>query len=188
MNQDDMSAVAVVNGEADAMAIWHVAAEPVAQTSRLCGAWVTDDPDVQQNVTAARKVVLLDAESKDRIAGLLPKAQGVIDLKATSLAIARHIDELSEIHRASRTPKGTARAPINWPSMQPIPEPDVPPMVPTGVVEDPIIRTTIAMARWIADLADTWSSVEMIRTSREHLSGGNPVPLPLPFVLDSYTA
>lgn len=28
----------MVNGDADMMAIWHVAVEPVAQTARLCGA------------------------------------------------------------------------------------------------------------------------------------------------------
>lgn len=33
-----MSAIAVVNGDADMMAIWHVVVEPVAQTARLRGA------------------------------------------------------------------------------------------------------------------------------------------------------
>lgn len=57
------------------------------------------------------------------------------------------------------------------------------PSVPSGVVEDPLIRSTIAASRWIADLADLWSAIETIRTSRPHLAGGNPVATPLPFVM-----
>jgi hypothetical protein len=50
-------------------------------------------------------------------------------------------------------------------------------------VEDPLICSTIAVARWLADLADTWSAIETIRASKSHLSIGSPSPRPLPFVL-----
>lgn len=183
MNPDDMSAIAVVNSDADMMAIWHVAVEPVAQTARLCGAWVTDDLDVQQKVVAARKVVVFADQSNDHITALLAYARGVIDLKATLEAVEQNIEVVNNIHRASRTPKGNPRAPLIWPALPPMLDWDALPMVPVGVVEDPLIRSTIAASRWIADLADLWSAIETIRTSRPHLAGENRGAGALPLVL-----
>jgi hypothetical protein len=31
----------------------------------------------------------------------------------------------------------------------------------------------LAVARWVADLAEAWSSVETTRTSKEHLADGD---------------
>ncbi|CPT65826.1 Uncharacterised protein [Mycobacteroides abscessus] len=184
MNPDDMSAVAVVHGDADRMAIWHVAAEPIVQTSRLCGAWLTEDRDIQRKVVATRKVVLADDEPNDAIKALLTHASGVIDLKATLVAIEQYTDGLNEIHRASPTPKGSSRAPISWPAPVPIPDWALSPQVLVGVVDDPLIRTTITVARWFADLASVWSAIETVRTARSHLSSGSTSLRPLPFVID----
>jgi hypothetical protein len=183
MSPDDLSAVAVVNGDGDTKAIWHVAVEPIVQTARLCGAWVTDDFDIQRKVTAARKVVLLGEEPSETLTALLAHTRGVIDLKATLVSIERYMDGLDEVHRASRTPKGSARAPISWPALTGVPDWQSPPPVPAGVVEDPLVRSTIAMAGWLARLADTWSAIETTRTSKAHLIMSNPLPLPLPFVV-----
>ncbi|WP_301144788.1 hypothetical protein [Mycolicibacterium fortuitum] len=183
-----MRAVAVVNGDADRMAIWHVAVEPVVQTSRLCGAWVTDDPDVQRTVVATRNIVLFDDLSNDYIDAMLDHARGVIDLKATLVAIEQYTDGLNEIHRASPTPGGSPRAPISWPAPCEFRDWNSLPPVPTGVVEDTLICSTIAAARWLAGLADTWSAIETIRASRTHLAVGNPSPLPLPFVVTNKAA
>ena len=183
MNPDDLSAIAVVNGDAEMMAIWHVAVEPVAQTARLCGAWVTDENDVQRKVVSSRKVVVFGEQSNDRITALLNDACGVIDLKATIVAIEQHIGVVTDIHHASRTPKGSPRAPLAWPALPPMLDWAAPPAVPDGVVEDPLIRSTIAASRWLADLADLWAAIETIRTSRPHLAEGNPMAGPLPFVL-----
>lgn len=101
MNSADMSAIAVVNGDADMMAIWHVAVEPVAQTARLCGAWVTGDVDVQHKVVAARNIVVFGGQSNDRIMDLIAHARGVIDLKATLVAIEQNLGAINDIHRAS---------------------------------------------------------------------------------------
>lgn len=182
MSSDEMSAVAVVNGDADMMAIWHVAAEPIVQTSRLCGAWVTNELDVQRKVIASRKVALLADESSDYIKTLLTHANNVIDLNATLLAIARYTDGLDEIHRASLTPKGSSRAPISWPVVHRVPDWNPHPLGPAGDVEDPLIHSTITFARYLASLADTWSAIETTRTSKPHLSIDNSSPLPLPFV------
>ena len=183
MNSADMIAIAVVNRDADMMAIWHVAVEPVAQTARLCGAWVTGDVDVQHKVVAARNIVVFGGQSNDRIMDLIAHARGVIDLKATLVAIEQNLGAINDIHRASRTPKGNPRAPLTWPALPPMLDWGAMPSVPAGVVEDPLIRSTIAASRWIADLADLWSAIETIRTSRPHLAGGNPVATPLPFVM-----
>lgn len=173
----------MVNGDADRMAIWHVAVEPVVQASRLCGAWVTDDPDVQRTVVATRNIVLFGDSSNDYVAALLADTQGVIDLKAAFVAIEQYTDSLNEIHRASPTPSGSPRAPISWPAPQQVPNWDSLPPVPAGVVEDPLICSTIAAARWLTDLADTWSTIETIRASKSHISIGSRSPQPLPFVL-----
>ncbi|WP_078327597.1 hypothetical protein [Mycobacteroides salmoniphilum] len=181
MKPEDMRAVAVVNGDDNMVAIWHVATEPVVQTSRLCGAWVTDDRDVQQNVVAARKVLLLD-EPSDYVRALLTHVRGVIDLKATLIAIEQYTADLDEIHRTTPTPKGSQRAPISWPALTQVPDWNVMAPMPVGVVQDPLIRSTIALARRLACLADIWSAIETIRTSKSHLSIGAPSPLPLPLV------
>lgn len=183
MNPDDMSSVAVVNGDTDMMAIWHVAAEPVVQTARLCGAWVTEDVGIQRSVVGARKVVVLGDPPSESIRVLLTGAQGVVDLKATLVAIEQRIEALDAIHRDSLTPKGTRRAPISWPALCQLPDSERPSPVPVGVVENPLIRSTIGMARWLAGLADIWSDIETLRTSKAHLSTDAPSPLPLPFVV-----
>ncbi|SKG74747.1 Uncharacterised protein [Mycobacteroides abscessus subsp. bolletii] len=188
MSADDLSAVAVLNGDLDTMAIWHVAVEPVAQTSRLCGAWVTDDLEVQRKVIAGRKVVLLDDEPSRGIEELFTYSRGVIDLVATLEAIEQCIENLDETHRSSRTEAGGRRAPISWPVLSPVPDRGSLPPVPAGVVDDPLIRSTIAMARWFARFVDTWSAVETIRASRAHLCMGNAAPVPLPFMVVKGTA
>ena len=182
MTPHPLSAVAVVNADANMVAIWHVAAEPIAQTARLCGAWVTDDLDVQQKVVAARGVVVVGSAPAQRIRPLLSHAGGVIDVEATLEAIEQYTVGLDEIQHASLTPNGNRRAPISWPNQPQVLDWVNLPPVPAGVVEDPFIRSTIAVARWLAGLAETWSAIETIRTSKAHLSAGNPSPLPVPFV------
>lgn len=183
MSHDDMKSVAVVNHDGDRTAIWHVAAEPIAQTARLCGAWVTDDLDILRNVVATRKIVLVGDEPSDYIKALLTHAGGVTNIKATLDFVEQHIKHLDERHMASLTPKGSRRAPISWPPLCQVPDWNSLPPVPGGVVQDQLIRSTIAVAQWFARLADTWSAIEAIRTSRSHLSTGSPSPLALPLVL-----
>jgi len=180
---NELGAIAVVNGDADMMAIWHVAVDPVAQTARLCGAWVTGDLDTQRKVVAARRTVVLDDSSIGSTTEVLDHADGVIDLKATLAAIEQYTCGLDDIHYASRTPKGSRRAPITWPTLPHMLDWAALPEVPAGVVKEPIIRSTIAVARWMADLADAWAAIETTRTSKPHLSEQNPSPLPIPFVL-----
>lgn len=180
-----MSASAVVNAEHGRVAIWHVATEPIAQTSRLCGAWVTDDPGVQHEVVAARADVVVGDEVTKPMEPLLIHAAGTIDIKATLAAIEQHIDAVNEVHNQSRTEKGKSRAPIPWPVLPAMVDWAQLPPAPKGVVHDPLIRSTIATARWVADLADTWSTIETTRTARAHLCRESYTPLPLPLVLTS---
>lgn len=180
-----MSASAVVNADQGRVAIWHVATEPIAQTSRLCGAWVTDDSEVQRKVVTARAVVVFGDELTQPVKPLLQHAAGTIDIKATLAAIEQHIFVVNGVHAESRTDKGNPRAPIPWPVLPAMLDWAQLPPVSNGVVNDPLIRSTIAVARWIADLADIWSAIETTRTARAHLCRESPTPLPLPLVLRS---
>lgn len=181
MNYENLS-VAVVNGASGRVAVWHVATEPIVQTSRLCGAWIASDAQGQRGVVESRLAVVSDAPCES-VRTLVSYANGVIDIEATLSAIQRYLDELDEVHRASLTPKGSKRAPISWPALPEAPDWNSPPSVPAGVMNDPLIRSTIGIARWIADLADTWSAIESIRGSKAHLAESIPAPHPLPFVL-----
>ena len=183
MSPADASAVAVINADASAFAIWHVAVEPVAQIARLCGAWVTDDPEVQRKVVAARLAVVVGDRPTKAVTTLLTLTHGRIDLPATLTAITDHTNSLDALHADSRTAKGNQRAPITWPTIPKAPDWAALPPVPTGVVDDPMIISTVATARWLADLADVWSAIETLRTSRPHLSRGEPEPIPVPFAL-----
>lgn len=183
MNPVDTSAVAVVNADASAVAIWHVAVEPVPQTARLCGAWVTDDFEVQRKVAAGRLAAVIGDESAKAGKALLTHTSGIIDLLATLTAITDHTNYLDALQAESQTAKGNQRAPITWPTIPKIPEWAALSLVPTGVVDDPLIAPTVAAASWLAGLADVWSAIETIRTSRPHLSRRDPAPLPVPFAL-----
>ena len=183
MNLVGTSAVAVINADASSVAIWHVAVEPVAQTARLCGAWVTDDFEVQRKVVAARLAVVIGDKSAKAVKALLAHTRGRIDLPATLTAITDHTNSLDALHADSRTVKGNQRAPITWPTIPKAPDWAAQPAVPTGVVDVPLITSTVVTAHWLADLADVWSAIETLRTSRPHLSQCDPAALPVPFAL-----
>jgi hypothetical protein len=50
---------------------------------------------------------------------------------------------------------------------------------------EPFVAEMIAVARWVADLAEAWSKVETARTSKEHLAAGDMTPRPLPVTLSA---
>jgi hypothetical protein len=144
MSPDEMRAIAVVNGDADRMAIWHVAAEPIVQTSRLCGAWVTDDPNVQRTDGPMKYI----GQAQPQTAVRVHRSVG------PQCAKFRTGIHCHRFHRES--------------------------------LEDTLIRSTIAAARWLAYLADTRSAIETARASKSHLSIDIPTPRPLSFVMREY--
>lgn len=175
--------IAVFRYQGDASAVWHVDISPSTPLARLCGAWVTDDAHILSNVLAARLLLPfgghLDAESM----ALADRTVGTVDPNATLDTIRNTIAKLDALHSDSRTATGHARAPINWPALpRPLDWAALPPP-PRGVNPDPFVAETLAVARWLADLADAWSAVEVLRTSKKHLSGGDTTARPLPAAL-----
>jgi hypothetical protein len=176
-NQADV--VAVVNAVGDRVAIWHVVVSPSYPLSRLSGAWTHASTDL----VATRLILPFDGQLPDALAYLEPVSAGVMDVLATLAAISEVVAKLDDRHKSSRNGVGKSRAAIDWP---PLPAPldwTSPPPSPNGVVDDPFVARTVGVARWVADLADTWSAIETKRLSREHLAGGDEGPRPLPVVL-----
>ena len=127
----DADVVALINKDGDRLAVWHIVIGPEWPMSRLAGAWV--------DVIAP--------------AHLESDSAGVIDPNATRGAIAARISELEVLHTSSPTKAGKPRAPIPWPRLPARLDWDDLPHPPRGVVEDPLMSQTIAVARWVADLA-----------------------------------
>jgi hypothetical protein len=189
MASQGSSVVAVVNGDGDRTAVWHVAiGAPMPQMSRLCGAWVTDGDRPASAVVAARLFFPVGGQVPDAVADLVPASTGVFDMTATLAGISKCVDELDARHTASKTKAGKPHAPINWPKLPEALDWVALPDPPIGVVDDPLISTTIRVALWVAELADAWSAVETTRLQRKHLAEGDTSPSPLPVVTSAADA
>jgi hypothetical protein len=147
--------------------------------SRLSGAWT----HASTALVATRLLLPFGGQLPDALVHLAPASAGVIDVSATAAAISDRIAKLATLHESSRNALGKSRTPIDWPPLPPPLDWTSPPSPPTGVFDDPFIASTIGVARWVADLADTWSAIETKRLSREHLAEGDTQPRPLPAVL-----
>jgi hypothetical protein len=168
-----------------ASAVWHVDISPSTPLMRLCGAWVTGDVYTLRSVLAARLLLPFGGRLAAKAALLAGRAVGIVDLNATLTCIISTMSNLDALHRDSRTAAGSARAPITWPTLpQPLDWAALP-SPPRGVNPDPFVAETIAVAQWLADLAEAWSAVEVARTSRPHLAGGDLIPRPLPIAAAS---
>lgn len=166
-----------------ASAVWHIDISPSTPLARLCGAWVTDDAYTLHNVLTARLLLPFAGRLDAEAASLADRAVGIVDPNATHASIRNRVSELDELHRESKTAAGSARAPISWPTLpEPLDWTTLPP-TPRGVNPDPFVAETIAVARWLADLADAWSKIETARTSRQHLAAGDLITHALPVVL-----
>lgn len=175
--------VAILNSSAGRTAIWHVDINPVTPLGRLCGAWVVDDPNVWRSVLATRLLLPVRDQHDEALDDAVALTVGALDPSATRERVVEAMNDLDARHRASLTAAGKPRADINWPRLRtPLSWDDIPP-APRGVVGDPFIAETIAVARWVADLAEAWLAIETARTSREHLAAGDPTVRPFPVVL-----
>jgi hypothetical protein len=175
--------IAVFRYGEGASAVWHVDISPSTPLTRLCGAWVTGDANPLRSVLAARLLLPFGGRLDTEAASLADSAVGIIDPNATLAAIGNRISELDALHRESKTAAGKARAPISWPTF---PEPldwAALPSPPRGVNPDPFVAETIAVACWLAEMAEVWSAAEVARMSRPHLAGGDLTPQPLPIAL-----
>jgi hypothetical protein len=182
-NEADVVAVinaeADINADAERIAIWHVVVSPSYPMGRLSGAWVHAAADL----VATRLILPFGGQLPDALTYLASASAGVIDVPATIAAISERIAKLDKLHESSRNAAGKNRAPIDWPPLPPPLDWASPPSPPAGVVDDPFIASTIGVARWVADLADTWSAIETKRLSRAHLAAGDTHPQALPVVL-----
>ncbi|WP_139829779.1 hypothetical protein [Mycobacterium gastri] len=164
-------------------AVWHVDVSPSTPLTRLCGAWVTSDAYTLRSVLAARLLLPFGGRLDAEATVLADRTVAIVDPNATLATIRNRISELDGLHRGSKTAAGHARAPIVWPAL---PQPldwAVLPSPPRGVNPDPFVAEMLAVARWLADVADVWSAVEVARTSRQHLASGDTTPRPLPVAL-----
>jgi hypothetical protein len=174
------SADLIIRSGETASAVWHVDVAPSTPLMRLCGAWVTNDVDVLRQVVAGRVILPFGGRLEDGATDLANSSAGVVDLSVTLSIISEVIAELDDKHRAAKTAAGNPRAPIKWPEL---PEPldwTALPTPPRGVNPEPFVAEMLAVARWVADLAEVWSSVETARTSKEHLADGDVKLRPLP--------
>ncbi len=173
--------IALVNGDEQRTAVWHVDINSdLRNMSRLGGAWVTDNDNLNPLVLTGRHVFLF-ADAIPSAAE--PWVQSVIDVSATLTNISEWVAEQDRIHANTPTDKGNERAPISWPKL---PEPldwNALPPPPRGVVEDKLMADAIVAAHWVAGLADAWQAVEVIRMSRKHLKGDDVETRVLPLAL-----
>jgi hypothetical protein len=172
--------IALFRYSKDASAVWHVDINPSTPLARLCGAWVTSDVHTLQSVVAGRLLLPFGGRLTAQAGLLADGSDGIVDPNATLTSIRSIMSRLDALHCDSRTAAGKARAPITWPTL---PEPlewAALPSPPRGVNPDPFVAEMIAVAQWLADLADAWSAVEVARTSRAHLACGDLTIRPLP--------
>jgi hypothetical protein len=175
--------IAVFRYGEGASAVWHVDISPSTLLARLCGAWVAGDANTLRSVLAARLLLPFGGRLDKEAVLLADRAVGIVDPNATLASISNTISGLDALHRDSKTAAGNARAPITWPTLPQSLDWAAIPSPPRGVNPDPFVSETIAVARWLADLAEVWSAIEVARTSRQHLAGGDLTHRPLPTAL-----
>ena len=177
----DADVVAIIHADGKRVATWHVVIDPGWPMGRLCGAWVFDT--ASPSLVATHLLLPFGGVLPDDLAGLAGVSTGLFDPAASREAIAKEIAEIEALHGATPTKAGKPRAALDWPSL---PEPldwSALPSPPRGVVDDELTSVVVAVANWVADLADAWAAIETIRLSREHLRGDVGTVRPLPAVL-----
>ncbi|MFM9376552.1 hypothetical protein [Gordonia sp. VNK21] len=163
----------------DTRALWSVNVQHDFGPGRLCGAWIDADDHTLAQIIGAQPLHLTagtDAPTDLDCA--------LLDLPATRQAMVDEVDRLVELNRASRTPKGNPRAPLQ--------RPDIPELPTTGntdedqlrgvVTDNPAALEALRSAHYLADLADAWSRIETLRLSREYLRGDTPQAREFPCV------
>lgn len=172
--------VALINKHGDHFAIWHVVIDPSWPMGRLCGAWVdTLAPALYQQ----RYLLPFADRLPNDLAHLTTHSAGTLDANSTREEIASVIAKLDARHRESLTKSGKPRATIAWPRLPAPLDWSNLPAAPRGVADDPLTSETIAVAVWVAQLADAWSSIEVTRLSRDYLADGDVASRPMPVVL-----
>ncbi|KJR10557.1 hypothetical protein [Gordonia sihwensis] len=173
----DPISVKVLNHRDSELIVWEVNIQPGFGPGRLCGAWVDADNDADNLLRDQWILVLPDA--RDHV----PDVRGMkrFDPVGTRQAIVDEFEAMSAINKASLTPAGNPRAPLQ-PLKVPAPfDAAQLPVKVRGVSEDdPAIVTTIAAAHAVAELAQAWEKLESIRHSRDYLHGDHPDARPFP--------
>lgn len=172
--------VALINKHGDRLAIWHVVIDPSWPMGRLCGAWVNV---VAPALYQQRYLLPFADQLPEDLTDIAASSAGTFDANATRDAIIAMIEKLDARHKDSPTKAGKPRAPITWPRVPtPLDWANLP-APPRGVADDPLTSETIAVAGWVSQLAVVWSSIEVIRLSRDYLADDDVTPRPMPVVL-----
>lgn len=154
--------------------MWKVAVEPQPSVTRLVGAWVSGHIPL-----APGSAVLLVGNTP------MPERAASAPIFDPDLAWRGVMAEQQRLHRLhSQTPNkaGQARAPIQWPRLPAKLDVNNLPENPLGASTEAGVSETLAVARWVQHLADAWTAIETIRLGREHLTGSESHPRPLPGV------
>ncbi|GAA2057741.1 hypothetical protein GCM10009722_15990 [Williamsia deligens] len=178
---DTLSTVATVWTRNGRTAIWHTDCTVGADTNRLTGAWVDPTPELARHILYRRMLLLMPGTPAPTL-GDARRELVVFDAAATHAEIVGETDRLDDLHTATRTASGARRPPISWPEVPRMLNVTDLPAPPTGVTTDPLIADTIAVASWVAALANAWTSIENRRTGREHLRELHPTARPFPAI------
>lgn len=184
--------VAIINGESGRTAVWHVDIGPSAiQMSRLAGAWVADNKEIDTWLTPNRegvfphvlvglRLVAFGDKLPSALQPFRPRLGAQVDPQRTRVEVVKWRDKCNEQHSAALTKAGKPRMPIDWPEIPPPIEWEAMHAAQRGLTGDPLIAETIGLARWIEQLASAWNGIENERLARPHLVDAPRALRPLP--------
>lgn len=174
--------VAVVDGGRNVV-VWWVSVRPAhgSGVGRLTGAWVLAPTEVAEKVPLllSGRTLLITPAGHDALGSYRIAVDEVVDIGASEHAVAAEVGRLQLAYRQElgRLP-GRSLVEPSWPTLAPYTD------APTGPGATREVDVTLHIARWLAELAGAWDSLEGQRLTRRYLqSPGGTTPRPLPLVL-----
>lgn len=174
--------VAVVDGGPNVI-VWWVSVRPAhgSGVGRLTGAWVLTPAEVAGKVPLllGGRTLLVTPAGHHALGSHGIAVDEVVDIRASEQAVAAEVGRLQLAYRdeLGRLP-GRSLVEPNWPTFAPYTDAPADP----GPARE--VDVTLHIARWLAELAGAWDSLEGQRLTRRYLqSPGGTTPRPLPLVL-----
>ncbi len=180
--------VAVVDAQADKVAVWHVSVDNEAGgLSRMCGAWVFDDDLSKVELLTRNRLAVVTPSGVDALQRAEATPLGLVDLAGTIDGVLVELGRLRAVYEALPSARKKTLIAPRWPR------------VPEGVdlaepprandAGDPAAVAALGIARLLEDLATAWSALENQRTARKYLTDATPgkpsMARALPFVINT---
>lgn len=168
-----VAVIAVVDArESDAWVWWvNASMDPDARGDRLCGAWSLSKNDREFSNTlhslVAERMVVATTDGKALLNEAAITNCRWIDINASLASIQAMRDECQEMfeREQSERKKSNKLRDLRWPELpQPI-DLENPPPAP-GQANGVEIRRALAIATWVASLANTFEQIESARLDR----------------------